>query len=541
MRLIGTLLVLTSLAACTQADSPETDVVVAGPSLFDPAELGTVNLPVSCNDDASAGMEHGLALLHHMAYTEADLVFRSVLEDDPSCGMAYWGSAMTLIHPWWPDSPTDAELDRGTALVEQALDLGPKTDREAGYINAVGAYFRGPRNRAEPARLRSFFDGWRDVHERFPEDWEATAFYVLAGTTPSVGLVPRATGGDLMETLLGLVPDHPAGQHYLIHAYDTPAHASEALEVARNYGDLAPEVPHALHMPTHIYTQLGLWPESVEANELSAATALEQGPLVDGVDVAYGHPLGYLIYAYLQRGQDTEAKAVRDRALAVEGPFGQLNLTTFAAHLAAIPVRYALERHEWEEATQLETRPAPAFPWDEGFTEYDAVTYFGRAIGHARSGSPGAAHEALDQLRTTLAATTGPLLTANGPSLLLSAEAWVTYSEGDEEAALATMMAAAEGSMSLTWAGLSEFLPAGELLADMYLDLGRHSDALAAYETVLQGHPRRLNSLCGAARAAELAGDPGLARSYYGTLDQVTDPNSSRDCLVRARAFLGAG
>jgi len=344
-----------------------------------------------------------------------------------------------------------------------------------------------------------------------------------------------------METLLGLVPDHPAGQHYLIHLYDTPELATNALDVARRYGELAPEVPHALHMPTHIYTQRGLWPESIQLNEQSAAAAWEQGPLVDGLDIAYGHALGYLIYAYLQRGQDAEAEAVLERALAVEGPFSQLNRTTFAGHLAAIPVRYALERHAWEEAAQLETRSAAGFPWDEGFTEYDAVTYFGQAIGHARSGNPRAAREAYDRLRTTLAEPTAPLLSANGPVLLLSAEAWLRYSEGDEETALATMTAAAERSTYLTWfAGLSDFLPAGELLGDMYLDLGRHSEGLAAYEAVLQRQPNRLNSLCGAARAAELAGELDQARSYYETLGQVTDPNSSRNCLQVGRAFLAA-
>jgi tetratricopeptide (TPR) repeat protein len=532
------LLIVTSTAACARVDSPDVEEGVAGIPLFRSAVLGTVDLPVSCNDDASAGMEHGLALLHHMAYTEADLVFRSVLEDDPSCGMAYWGRAMTLFHPWWPDSPTDAELDEGLALVESALALGPKTEREAGYINAVGGYFRDGKSRTEAERLESFYEGWRDVHEAFPEDWEATAFYVLAGAAPLVGLVPRTTGADLMKALLGLVPDHPGGQHYLIHAYDTPTLAMNGLDVARSYGELAPEVPHALHMPTHIYTQVGLWPESVDLNEASAEAAFEQGPLVDGLDVAFGHPLDYLIYAYLQRGQDEEAKAVMERALAVEGPFSPLNLTTFAGHLAAIPVRYALERHEWVEAGQLETRAAAHFPWDEGFVEYDAVSYFGQAIGHARSGNPAAARSSLQRLQATLAGPTAPLLTANGPVLLLSAEAWVRYSEGDEEGALATMATSAQRSTSLTWAGLSEFLPAGELLGDMYLDVGRYSEALTAYETLLRRQPNRLNSLCGAARAAELAGDLREARSYYETLGRITDPDSSRTCLQMGRAFL---
>jgi tetratricopeptide (TPR) repeat protein len=541
MRLITTLLALISLAACTGAKSADGSGAADTLSLFELTELGTVDLPVSCNEAASAGMEHGLALLHHMAYTEANLVFRSVLVDDPSCAMAYWGSAMTLFHPWWPDSPTDAELDQGAALVEQARGLGPMTERERAYIDAVGAYFRDGTARTEEARLHSFYEGWRDVHSQFPEDWEATAFYVLAGAAPGVGGVPRSAGGKLMETLLGLVPDHPGGQHYLIHAYDSPEFASGALEVARSYGELAPRVPHALHMPTHIYTQLGLWPESVELNELSAAAASEQGPLVDGIDIAYGHPLGYLIYAYLQRGQDAEAEAVRDRALSVEGPFSALNLTTFAAHLAAIPVRYALERHEWEEAAALGTRLAAGFPWEDGFTEYDAVTYFGRAIGHARSGNAVGARVALEQLRTALAATTGPLLSANGPALLLSAEAWAAYADGDVDSALETMVASAEAASSVTWAGLSEILPAGELLADMYLDLGRHADALAAYDDVLERQPHRLNSLCGAARAAELVGELAETRSYYRTLGRLTDSESTRGCLKTGRAFLDAG
>jgi len=258
-------------------------------------------------------------------------------------------------------------------------------------------------------------------------------------------------------------------------------------------------------------------------------------------DIAYGHPLGYLIYAYLQRGKDAEAEAVRDRALAVEGPFSPLNLTTFAGHLAAIPVRYALERHQWEEAARLETRLAAGFPWEEGFTEYDAVTYFGRAIGHARWGNPGPAREALEQLRTALSSKTAPLLRANAPVLLLSAEAWVTYAEGDVEPALETMMASSKASTSVTWAGLSEILPAGELLADMYLDLGRHEDAVTAYEAVLQRQPNRLNSLCGAAEAAVLVGDMDQATSHYRTLALVTDSTSTRECLQRGRAFLDEG
>ncbi len=528
MRLIGTLLVLAALAACSRT---------AELSLFDPQELGTVDLPVTCSADAASGMEHGLALLHHMAYTEADLVFQSILLEDPSCSMAYWGRAMTLIHPQWPDSPTGAQLDQGLSFVEQALALGPRTERERAYIEAVGAYFRGAQGRVKAASELAFHQGWQNVHERFPDDWEATAFYAVTGGAVGVGLSP-ATAGGLMEELLARVPDHPAGQHYLIHAYDDPALAPEALEVARMYGELAPGVPHALHMPTHIYTRMGLWSESIHLNELSVAAAWEQGPLVDGLDVAYGHPLGFLIYAYLQTGQDAEALAVRDRALSVEGPISQLNRTVFAAHLAGIPVRYALERHEWEEAAQLEMRAAAGFPWNEGFAQYDALTYFGRAIGHARSGNARAAREALGQLQTALAESTGSLM-REGPALSMSVEAWVEYAEGEVDRAVTTMVAAAELSDSVPPpGGLSELFPARELLADMYLELGRHAEALTAYEAVLQKQPNRLNSLCGAARAAELSGEPARARSHYETLIEVAHPSSSRECLRIGRAFL---
>ena len=541
---ICALLVLTVVAACARTDSPDVSgsgQVDAELSLFDASELGTVDLPVSCSDGGAERMEHGLALLHHMAYTEADLVFQSVLDEDPSCGMGYWGSAMTLIHPWWPDVPTEAQLDQGLALVEQALALGPKTEWEQAYIDAVAAYFRGAHERTDPERLVSFHEGWQNVHERFPEDWEATAFYALTGAASRVGSLPRTTAGGLMEELLAMVPDHPAGQHYLIHSYDTPMLAADALEVAHMYGELAPGVPHALHMPTHIYTRLGLWSESIDLNERSVAAAWEQGPLVKGLDIHYGHALGFLIYAYLQKGQDAEARAVRDRVLSVEGPISQLNRQVFAAHLAGIPVRYALERHEWEEAAQLETRLAAGFPWDEGFGQYDALTYFGRAIGHARSGDARAAREALGQLKTSLAGSTAALLIAYGPILSMAAEGWVEYAEGEVDRAVTTMAEAAERSISTTWLGLSELLPAGELLADLYLELGRHAEALTTYEAVLKRQPNRFNSLCGAARAAELVGEPGRARSHYQMLIQVADPSSSRECLRNGRAFVTAG
>ena len=538
-----TVVALTLFGACTgdqaESQSAETETLGEERSVFNADELGTVDLPVSCNAGAAAAMEHGLALLHHMAYTEAGFVFQTVLEEDPSCGMGYWGRAMTLIHPVWVDTPTGAELDQGWAFVEQALALGPKTERERAYIDAVGAYFRDAHQREEREREISFHQGWQNVHERFPDDWEATAFYVL--TSLSVGrfengepLVPRAAAGALMEELLDKVPDHPAGHHYAIHAYDSPTLASKALDVARSYGELTPEVPHALHMPTHIFTQRGLWSESIELNERSAAAAWKQGQRNNGIDGHYPHALAYLIYAYLQTGQDTKAQAVRDRALSVEGPFSQLDIESFARHLAEIPVLYALERHAWEEAAQLEPGLPASVPWDERFAQYNATTHFGRTIGYARGGDARAAREALVQLQSALIGTGLP----GGQTLSMAATAWVEYAEGEFEQAVITMAAAAERSISVSWS--RQPLPAGELLGDMYLELGRYEEALTAYEAVLDRQPNRFNSLYGAARSAELFGSPEKAKEYYGKLVEMTVDESTRPEVEQARAFLAS-
>ena len=515
--------------------------------LFNADEVGTVNLPVSCNEGAAAKMKHGLALLHHMAYTEADLVFQAVVEEDPSCGMGYWGRAMTLIHPLWPDTPTEAQLDQGSAFVEQALALGPKTERERAYIDAVGAYFRDAHQRGERESVISFHQGWQNVHERFPEDWEATAFYALTSIAVDrfgVGepLASRTAAGALMEKLLARVPDHPAGHHYLIHAYDTPTLAPRALEVARSYAELTPEVPHALHMPTHIFKHLGLWSESIDLNERSAAAAWEQGQRNNIIEFHYPHALAFLLYAYLQTGQDTEAQAVRDRASSVEGPFSGLNLTAFAAHLAEIPVQYALERHTWEEAGQLEPRLPASFPWDGRFAQYDAVTYFGRTIGYARSGDAEAAREALVQLQSAVVGTgtrgTVSYLIWDGQTLSMAAQAWVEYAEGKVEQAVTTMAAAAERSTSLPPGNWPLPLPPGELLGDMYFELGRYDKAITTYEAVLDRLPNRFNSLSGAARSAEMSGKTDKAKEYYSKLIEIVVEESTRPAVEQARAFL---
>ena len=541
MRAIGaTLFVTTALLSSADAvASAQAQSRSEEPFLFDSNALGTVELPVSCNDVASERMEHGLALLHHMMYTEADLVFQSVVEADASCAMGYWGRAMTLIHPMWPDVPRAEELEQGTELVERARATGPGSAREKAYIDAVGGYFHDGGRRTEGERVSSFHDGWQNAHERFPEDWEATSFYALArlalgelGLTDSSKVAMSAAAE--MQTLLARVPDHPAAHHYAIHAYDYLRLDTWAPEVARSYGGLAPEVPHALHMPTHIFTSLGLWSESIALNERSAAAAWKQGRRSMGLDNHYPHALSYLIYAYLQTGQDAPARQILERAISVEGPFSKLNRMVFAAHLAGIPVRYALERHAWEEAAQLKIRAASAFPWDE-YPQFDAVTYYGRTIGSARLDDAPAARAAVAALRSSLELAgpqgTSSWLIWDDQTLLMVAEAWVDYANEDVEGAILKMRNAAERSESATELGPGQLLPAAEQLADMYLELGRFQEALTTYEDVLSTLPNRFNSHCGAAHAAELLGDAERARSHRAALDaMLSDDESARDC-----------
>ncbi len=545
VRFIGILVVIATTVACSGSEStagPTASVAVSGTAtvVVDGQALGTVELPVSCNAVAAARMAHGLALLHHMMYTQADGVFQSATEADSSCAMAYWGRAMTLIHPMWPDVPTLAELERGAELVTEALITGVATDREGGYVDAVGGYFQDAERRPETERLSSFKTGWQRVHERFPEDREATAFHALSSMALGEVGVANATESAMsiipeMKGLLEQIPDHPGAHHYAIHAYDYVRPDTWALEVARSYGKLAPEVPHTLHMPTHIFSSQGLWSESIEQNERSAAAAREQGLRGAGLDNHYPHALGYLVYAHLQSGQDGRASQIVDQLRAVEGPFSQLNRMVVAAHLTGIRVRYVLERHAWHEAAQLEVRATKAFPWNE-YPQFDALTEYGRAVGLARLGDAEAATAALAGLHTALDRAgpqgTSSWLIWDDEVLEMTAAAWVDFVNKDIEGAVPKMEAAAKRSVTANTLGPGELLPAAEQLADMYFELGRYREALTTYEAVLARLPNRLNSICGVARAADLLGDPDLVEPHRESLEAVMRSEAAGRCLT---------
>lgn len=506
-------------------------------------QLGTVRIPLSCSEEANRQIERGLALLHHMTYIGARAAFGAASEVDANCAMAYWGQAMSFIHPLWSDPPSEADFKKGQALLEQARASAQNSERETAYIAAVEAYYAKGWNRNETSNLASFAQAWKKVYRQFPDDLEAASFYALAHMATAdpadKTFAKQKEAGAIVEKVLARIPDHPGAHHYIIHAYDCPPLAENALEVARSYGKIAPDIPHALHMPTHIFTRLGFWQESIDMNLRSAAAALKH-PAGDQISLHYLHALDYRAYAHLQRAEDAKAKEVLNILENLQGPFQPHVASAYT--LAAIPARVALEPHQWEDAAMLEPQTPGNYPWDK-FPAMEAITHFARALGAARSGDTQAAAQALDKLVALHEETakTSAYWAKQIEIQRLSAKAWLTYEEGKPEEALDVMRSAAELEASIEKHPVTpgEVLPARELFADMLVEMGHYEDAQTEYETALVRSPNRFNSLYGAGRAAELGGDKSKAALYYGKLIEVTaDVGTERARLQQARAFL---
>jgi tetratricopeptide (TPR) repeat protein len=461
--------------------------------------------------------------------------------------MAQWGIAMTHYHPLWaPPAPT--ELEEGRAAAQRAAALGATSERERAWIAAIGAFYEGADRAPHAARAASYRDAMAELARRFPDDREATIFHALAmlGAAPrnDPTLAEQRQAAEILNRLLPVEPNHPGVAHYLIHAFDYPDLASLALPAARAYAKIAPASPHAQHMPSHIFTRLGLWEESVLSNLTSQATAdalvATSHPGAASFDAL--HALDYLEYAYLQTGQGERAREVRDRAAGASA-FDEANFQVGYA-LAAIAARYPLERRQWADAARLPL-PAAKLPW-ERFPYALATVYFARAIGAARGGAPALAEEALAQISAARDALTKT--PAAGPydwagqveSLRLAAAGWLAFAQKKPERALQLLRSAADlqdkvGKHPVT---PGEILPARELLGDLLSELGRPADALREYEASQRVAPNRLNGLYGAARAAEQSGDPRRARELYSLLVQQCPAASERTELRAARTFL---
>ena len=504
----------------------------------DPSKLGRVSFPVSCAPSVQQQFSTAVAMLHSFWYEKAKETFSAVADKDPSCGMAYWGIAMTYYHPIW-QAPGPDDLKTGTASIEKAKLVGAKTQRERDYIAAVEAFYKDSDKVDHGTRALAYERAMEQVQARYPDDHEAAIFHALALDA----IAPPADKtyeyqkkcGAILEPLFAEQPQHPGIAHYIIHCYDYPPLAERALNAARRYAEIAPDSPHALHMPSHIFTRLGLWQESIDSNLVSAASAKKNN--APGNEL---HAKDYLIYAYLQGAQDREAKKALEAP-----PLGRPDDPQYMNWLYAMgtsPARYAVERHQWNEAAGLvvpsNTFPGGRWAWTE------ANLHFARALGLARTGKTEAARmEALKlaSLRDTLTQIGDKYWADQVEIQRESAEAWITLAEGKSEQALGQMRSAADHEDKTDKHNVTPgvILPAREMLGDMLLELKQSTEALVAFESTLRTAPNRFNSLSGAARAAKLSGDNQKAKTYYAKLLSMCEhADGDRPELQEARTLL---
>ena len=487
-------------------------------------KLGRVDFSVTCAAPAAARFPRAVALLHSFAYAEARQAFEEVLAADPRCAMGHWGVAMTLFHPVWAAAnpgaaPTADELQRGQAAVQKAKAIGGGDAREKDYIAAVDAFYSAAGD--YPARALAFQSAMAGVHDRHPADREAAIFYALAllGNAPPTDktYARQKQAAALLNAVLPEAPEHPGIAHYIIHSFDYPPIASLALPAARAYSKIAPSAPHALHMPSHIFTRLGLWDESIASNLASAAAAREWVARSHPGATAFDelHALDYLEYAYLQTCRQREADGVLESVGRVE----RVDEAQFAAAyaLAAVPVRHALEGRDWREAQSVGLRPS-SFPWDR-FLNTQALVEFAHAMGAARGGAPEkarSAYEKLAALQKAMLERKDAYWAGQAEVQRLAAGAWIAQAEGRPQEALSQMRAAADAEDASEKHPVTpgHVLPAREQLGDLLLEQGQAKEALAAYEASLTLAPNRLHSLDGARRAAEKSGDGESARRY---------------------------
>lgn len=508
--------------------------------------LGTVDFQVSCSAAAQREFNRGIALLHHMTYPQAKASFEQAARADARCAMAHWGIAMTLFQPLWPTRPGPEELRRGWAAVERARSLGATTERERLYVDAAAAFFENPESPDYWERIRRWERAMQRVHAAYPRDREAAAFFALshlaAAPVDTTSRMYSERAAALLLTVYQQNPDHPGAMHYLVHANDVSGRESEYLEITGKYAATAPRNPHALHMPTHIYTRLGRWDEVVDGNVRAAEAALEHpaGDRGQFVWDEYPHAIEYVVYGFLQKGADDEAAAWLTRLRGTE----RLQPTFKTAfHQASTAARYALERRAWAEAVALIPREPSALAWDR-FPWAEAVSWFARGLGGARAGQLDAAREAASRLEALERAASGggeALFARNIRILRLAVSAWLAHGAHDSASGLRLMREAAALELATPKHPVTPAptLPAQELLGDMLLEQGRAADALAAYQSSLRLYPRRFNSLLGAARAARASGDENRARAYYRELVDAAGTDGRRPALAEARAAAG--
>ena len=500
-------------------------------------KLGTVKFSTSCDHSVQKDFERAVAMLHSFWYDESETAFSTIAAKDPECAMAYWGVAMSLHHPLWAPAGA-AVLEKGSAAVAKARAAKKQTARERGYIDAIARVYEGDEKRSFSDRNKAWAAAMEEVHRANPNDREAEIFYLLAllstaSNSDKTYAIQRKVGPRL-EALWRQQPNHPGLAHYIIHTYDNPQLANQGLQAARRYAKVAPAAPHALHMPSHIFVRVGLWPDAISSNIESAAAARANfaktgSPLAVAEQL---HAMDYLTYAYLQRGEQAHARKLCEELKTVNSD-GRVFSGVYAS--AAMPARCAIETRRWAEARAL---PEPKASGGTYWTEVaNGITYWARALGSARTGDLdgaraniaklGSIRDALIQSKKQDGADTVEIMR-------LEAAAWTASAAGQKDEAVRLLRNSAELEDRTDKHPVTPgpVLPAREQLADLLVELNRPGEALAEYKASLQTSPKRFHSLLGGARAAELAGNPAEAKQLHAQLRQVApkaDPELLRN------------
>jgi tetratricopeptide (TPR) repeat protein len=511
--------------------------------------FGEVSFSLSCRYDLRETFNLGLTLIHSFEYAEAEKVFVSILDQDSECLMAYWGTAMSILNHPLSFRQNPESLKRGEELLKIAQTLTPSNEREKDYIDAVSIYFKDWQTVDTKTRKQIYESKMEELYLKYPNDVETAVFYSLA-VLATADLNDKTYGkqkksGKILEKLFEKYPNHPGIAHYIIHNYDSPELAHMALNTARKYSIIAPSSAHAQHMPSHIFTRLGLWEESIKSNIDSANSAVCYAESVnpDANWVSEIHALDYLVYAYLQLGDNEKAQLEMNKIQNIKEVFPSDHFAAAYA-LVAVPSRLAVENKNWKLATQLKL-PETNLDWDKAHWP-KAMLHFSKALGFSNLGNSSAANKELKsllELRDKLIESKNTYETGQVTIQIEAVKGWIEYSKGNSEKAIEYMKLASDLESKTTKAAVTpgEIIPADELLADLYLALNKPDMALEAYKENLKGHPFRFNGIYGAAKAAEKLNNIKLAVYYFDQLVKLSSKTkSSRLEIIEAKNFLKA-
>jgi len=511
--------------------------------------FGEVSFSLSCSYELRETFNLGLTLIHSFEYAEAEKAFVSILDQDPECLMAYWGTAMSILNHPLSFKQNPKSLKRGEELLKIAKKLTPNNEREKDYIDAVSIYFKDWQNLDTQTRKLNYESKMEELHVKYPDDVETAVFYSLSVLATAdlndKTYSKQKKSGKILEKLFEKYPNHPGIAHYIIHNYDSPELAHMALTTARKYAIIAPSSAHAQHMPSHIFTRLGLWNESIKSNIDSADSAVCYAESVNPNAnwVSEIHALDYLVYAYLQLGDNVKAQSEMDKMQEIKEVFPSDHFASAYA-LIAVPSRLAIENKNWELATQLEL-PKTKLDWDKAHWP-KAMLHFSRALGYSNIGNSSAAENELKSLIILRDKLTKAKNTYESGQVTIQIEAvrgWIEYSKGNSKKAIEYMKLASNLESKTSKAAVTpgEIIPADELLADLYLALNKPKQALEAYKINLEGHPFRFNGIYGAAKAAVKLNDIKLAVYYFDQLVKLSaKTNSSRPEISEAKDYLAS-